>query len=109
MEQNNITYIDIIKDSNYRNLILARMIDRFGDSIDGLAFTWLVYQITHNAMWSAIVFALNMLPNVIVQPFARAFVEKKTKRKSLYLLSFSELPLFLLLHVCTGSVWLAHR
>ncbi|WP_026495515.1 MFS transporter [Butyrivibrio sp. WCD3002] len=80
MEQNSVTYKDIINDSNYRKLMLSGIIDRFGDSVDALAFTWLVYQITRSAMWSAIVFALNMLPNVIVQPFAGAIVEKKNKK-----------------------------
>jgi MFS family permease len=85
MEQNNITYNDIISDRNYIKLMLSGMIDRFGDSVDAIAFTWLVYQITHNAMWSAIVFALNTLPNVIVQPFAGAIVEKKNKKKVIIL------------------------
>ena len=81
MEQNSIIYKNIFSDSTYRKLLLSEMIDRFGDSVDALAFTWLVYQITGSAMWSAIVFALNMLPNVIVQPFAGAIVEKKDKKK----------------------------
>ncbi len=85
MEKNSITYKDIISNSNYRKLMLSGMIDRFGDSTDAIAFTWLVYQITHDAMWSAIVFALNMLPNVIVQPFAGAIVEKKNKKKVIIL------------------------
>ena len=39
-----------------------------------------MYQITHSAAWSAIVFALNTLPNVVVQPFAGAIVEKMDKK-----------------------------
>ncbi|MCR4960960.1 MAG: MFS transporter, partial [Lachnospiraceae bacterium] len=58
----------------------ATVINRFGDSVDAIAFTWLVYQITHSAAWSAIVFALNTLPNVVVQPFAGAIVEKMDKK-----------------------------
>lgn len=81
MEQKSISYKNILKISNSRKLLLSGMIDRFGDSVDALAFTWLVYQITGSAMWSAIVFALNILPNVIVQPFAGAIVEKKNKKK----------------------------
>ena len=81
MERNSISYKTILGEGNYRKLIFSAVIDRFGDSVDAIAFTWLVYQITHNAMWSAIVFALNMLPNVVVQPFAGAVVEKLNKKR----------------------------
>ena len=83
MEQNNITYRDIFREKEYRKLLLSNIINRFGDSVDALAFTWLVYQITHSAAWSAIVFALNTIPNVAVQPFAGAIVEKMNKKKVL--------------------------
>ena len=80
MEQNKKMYGEIFKEREYRKLIFATVINRFGDSVDAIAFTWLVYQITHSAMWSAIVFALNTLPNVVVQPFAGAIVEKMNKK-----------------------------
>ena len=80
MEQNRKMYGGIIKEHEYRKLIFATVINRFGDSVDAIAFTWLVYQITHSAAWSAIVFALNTLPNVVVQPFAGAIVEKMNKK-----------------------------
>lgn len=80
MEQNRKMYGEIIKEHEYRKLIFSTVINRFGDSVDAIAFTWLVYQITHSAAWSAIVFALNTLPNVVVQPFAGAIVEKMNKK-----------------------------
>ena len=80
MEQNRKMYGEIIKEREYRKMIFATVINRFGDSVDAIAFTWLVYQITHSAAWSAIVFALNTLPNVVVQPFAGAIVEKMDKK-----------------------------
>ena len=101
MEQKSISYKEILKISNYRKLLLSGMIDCFGDSVDALAFTWLVYQITGSAMWSAIVFALNMLPNVIVQPFAGAIVEKKNKKKVIiftYILRAAVIALFSVLY-----------
>ena len=74
-------YRDIVENKEYRKLLFTNLINRFGDSIDAIAFTWLVYQITHSASWSALVFGLNVLPNIIVQPFAGAFVEKLDKKK----------------------------
>ena len=80
MEEKNVTYKEILKESEYRKLLFSNVINRFGDSVDAIAFTWLVYQITHNAMWSAIVFGLNTLPNVLVQPFTGALVERMNKK-----------------------------
>ena len=78
--ENRGNYLKILKESEYRKLLFSNLINRFGDSVESIAFTWVVYQITNSAAWSAIVFALNMLPNVIVQPFAGAIVEKMSKK-----------------------------
>ena len=101
MEQNRKMYGEIIKEREYRKLIFATVINRFGDSVDAIAFTWLVYQITHSAAWSAIVFALNTLPNVVVQPFAGAIVEKMDKKHVIiatHLLRAVIITLFVLLY-----------
>ena len=79
--ENRGNYLKILKESEYRKLLFSNLINRFGDSVESIAFTWVVYQITNSAAWSAIVFALNMLPNVIVQPFAGAIVEKMNKKR----------------------------
>ncbi len=101
MKQNNAGYKEIFKEREYRKLIFSNLIDRFGDSVDAIAFTWLVYQITKSAVWSAIVFAMNTLPNVVVQPFAGAIVEKMNKKKVIiitYLLRAIVISAFILLY-----------
>ena len=76
-----VGYRELLKQKEYLKVIAAGLINRFGDSIDAIAFTWLVYAITGNAMWSALVFAANQLPSVVVQPFAGALVETMDKKK----------------------------
>lgn len=80
MEEKKITYKEILKMPNCRKLITSNLINRFGDSVDAIAFTWLVYQITGSATWSALIFGLNQLPGIFVQPFAGPFVEGKNKK-----------------------------
>ena len=41
MEQNKKMYGEIFKEREYRKLILASVINRFGDSVDAIAFNWL--------------------------------------------------------------------
>ena len=76
-----VGYKDVLGQKEYLKLMLAGLISRFGDSVDSLAFTWLVYQVTGSAAWSAIVFAVNQLPEIIVQPFAGALVEGMNKKR----------------------------
>lgn len=73
-------YKDIFSQKEYTKLMVANVISRFGDSIDSIAFTWLVYQVTGSAAWSAVMFAMNQLPSVLVQPFAGALVEGMNKK-----------------------------
>lgn len=80
-----VGYRDILRQREYLKIILAGLINRFGDSI---AFTWLVYAITGNAAWSALVYAANQLPSVLVQPFAGALVEGMDKKKLTILITF---------------------
>lgn len=75
-----VSYKVILKKRNYRRLLLANMINRLGDSIDTLAFSWLVYAFTGEGTWAAIVFAVNKIPSVLFLPLAGAFVEKKVKK-----------------------------
>lgn len=70
----------VLKNSNFRKLLLANMVNRFGDSVDSIAFTWITYTMTKSASLSALVFAANMLPMVLVQPLAAPIVDKMKKQ-----------------------------
>ena len=74
-------YRTLLKNRNYTKLLFANMINRLGDGIDSIAFTWLTYALTKNASLSAIVFAANVLPTVLFQPLAAPFVDRMQKQK----------------------------
>lgn len=74
-------YREVLKDNNFKKLLASNLINRFGDSIDSIAFTWLVYDITKSASWAAIIYGLNVLPNIFLQPFLGAFVERLDKKR----------------------------
>lgn len=83
-----IGYKDVFTQKEYLKHIVANSISRFGDSIDAIAFTWLVYAITGSAAWSAIVFAINQLPSVLIQPFAGPVIEGMNKKKVMIITDF---------------------
>ena len=74
-------YRTLFQNPNYIRLLAANMINRLGDGIDSIAFTWLTYALTKNASLSAIVFAANVLPTVLFQPLAAPFVDRMQKQK----------------------------
>ena len=78
--QTKIGYKDILKQKEYLKIILASLVNRFGDSVDAVAYTWLVYELTGNAGWSALIFGLNRLPSILITPFAGAWVEGHKKK-----------------------------
>jgi MFS family permease len=80
MKENKIGYRDIVKQREYMKTVIAAVINRLGDSIDSIAFAWLVYQITQSASWSAIIYGVNRIPTIFLQPFAGAAVEGKNKK-----------------------------
>lgn len=81
MEQNKkIGYKDIFKQKEYMKMMVAALINRFGDSIDAIAFTWIVYELTGSAVWSAVIFGVNKVPSVFVTPLAGAWVEGRNKK-----------------------------
>ena len=81
MTDKKVNYKAILKESGYRKLLISTMINRFGDSLDAVAFTWLVYQVTHSGVWSAIIFGMNILlilQNLYIEihHFIKAIIEK---------------------------------
>lgn len=73
-------YIILKKEKMFLKFSMASAINRFGDSIDVIALTWLVYALSGDAIYSAINFGINYLPTIILTPFIGAFVEKKHKK-----------------------------
>ena len=81
-------YLQILKLRNYRIVLTANFINRLGDSIDMIAFTWLTFSMTQSASWSAVMFAVNQLPAVLFMPLSGAFVEGLNKKSVIIFCDF---------------------
>ena len=79
-KEQKIGYRDIFRQTEYMKIMIAALINRFGDSIDAIASTWIVYEITGNAAWSAIIYGVNRIPSIIITPLAGAWVEGQKKK-----------------------------
>ena len=81
MESQKVSYRPLKTQKEYLKLIAANVINRFGDSIDGIAIAWLMYEITGSASMMALILGLNFLPTILLQPITGAIVEKMSKKR----------------------------
>ena len=75
----------LIKEKGFMKLLCANIVNRFGDSVDALAFSWLVYELTGAAALMAVVVALNFLPTILLQPFTGVLADRMKKRTMMIL------------------------
>lgn len=88
MKQKNVL---TTKQNNFKNfyqnnpqfskLLIANAVSRFGDSIDMIAFAWLIYTITNSASGSAVIVGVNQFVSVMFQPFVGSIVESRNKKR----------------------------
>lgn len=71
----------ILKHKAFLKLYVASIISRFGDSVDMIAFGYLVYQLTGSKMLLASIYIVNVMPNILFSTFAGAFADFYSKKK----------------------------
>ena len=60
-------------------LIAAGAVNRFGDSIDTLAISWLMYRETGSPVLMGLLFAASFVPNLLFSPIAGVFADRNRK------------------------------
>lgn len=75
-----VGYRSVLRQKEFVKIIIANIINRFGDSIDSIAFAWMVYMLTGSAAWSAVIYGVNKVPTIFLQPIVGAHVEKQNKK-----------------------------
>lgn len=69
-----------IINKNYTKLLIATFITRFGDAVDSIAFSWLVYVLTGSKLLMGTIFAVSVIPNIIILPFAGVLADLFNKK-----------------------------
>lgn len=77
---NNNKYKVLLGQKKYIRLLLADLVSRFGDSIDAIAYSWIMYEITKSESLMALIIGLNYVPTVIFQPFLGVLVDRMRKK-----------------------------
>lgn len=70
----------VLENKSFMYLLAARVITRFGDSIDSIAYSWMVYLLTGSKLMMGSLLALNYVPNLVLSFFSGALVDRWSKR-----------------------------
>lgn len=74
---------ELFKVSNFVKLTIANFISRFGDSIDQIAYGWMVYTLTGSKLLMGTLFAVSAIPNIVLSPFSGVFADHFKKKKTI--------------------------
>lgn len=96
IQENKIGYKYLLNEKNYLLYLLAGLISRFGDSIDTIAYGWMVYEVTGKTTLMALLFGINGLPTILFEPIAGVFVSHKKKKNILVICNFGRATLVLI-------------
>lgn len=66
---------------NYMAYLIANTISRFGDSLDSIAYGWMVYNLTGSIALMSTLYIINALPNIIIAPVAGTFADRHYKKR----------------------------
>lgn len=73
-------YRPLFKQRDFLFTLFGNTISRFGDSVDAIAFSWMMYEVTGSASLMALILAVNYLPTIVLQPLSGVLSEKMNKR-----------------------------
>lgn len=80
IQTNNLGYKSLLNEKAYIMNLIANLISRFGDSIDVVAYGWMIYELTGSKSLLALLFGVNAIPNIIFQPITGVFVDYFKKK-----------------------------
>lgn len=87
-------------------MIAANLISRFGDSVDAIAYSWMVYQLTGSTAWLSVILGVNMIPTVLFQPLGGGLTEYFRKKRVIVICDIARGAVVFLTGVCmlTGAL-----
>ncbi|MFD3158852.1 MFS transporter (plasmid) [Haloimpatiens sp. FM7330] len=81
---NQICYKSLLQEKEYIKNLTAKFVSRFGDSLDCIAYSWMVYELTGSKVLMASLFAVNGIPNIIFGMIGGVFVGYHSKKKIMF-------------------------
>lgn len=68
-----------LKYKNYKLFFYGQFISLIGTWIQQIALNWLIYSLTHSALWMGVVVFTSTIPSLLLSPFAGVVVDRVNK------------------------------
>ncbi|CAM2883929.1 MFS transporter [Paenibacillus sediminis] len=96
---------ELVRFKSYMLVMVARVISRFGDSVDSIAYSWMVYLLTGSKLLMGTLFAVNFIPNIVISFFSGVLADRWSKKRIVVICSLGRG-----LTVCLTAVlfWTGH-
>lgn len=72
---------ELLQYKSYIKLLMTKIISSFGDSVDAIAYSWMVYILTNSTFLMGSLYAVNFIPNLIFSVFAGVAADQIPKKK----------------------------
>lgn len=79
-----VNYKSLLKDKNFLKIFIAGIISKFGDSVDVIAYSYMVYELTGSATLMAALFAVNGIPSFVFNMVSGVVVSYMHKKRVIY-------------------------
>ena len=79
---------DLLACKKYVTLLCANVISRFGDSLDSIAYAWMVYVLTGSKLLMGTLFAFNFIPNIVFSFFSGVLADHFPKKRTIMISDF---------------------
>ncbi|WP_408894712.1 MFS transporter [Paenibacillus taichungensis] len=76
---------ELIRVKPYVQFMVSKVVSRFGDSIDSIAYSWMVYILTGSKLLMGTLLAVNFLPSIFLGLFVGALVDRMSPKKVIVL------------------------
>ncbi|WP_427340127.1 MFS transporter [Caloranaerobacter sp. DY30410] len=80
-----MSYKVLLKETEYMKYIIGKLISRFGDSLDIVAYGWMVFKLTGSAAMLATLYAVNGIPSILFNVVSGVVVSYLPKKRVVYL------------------------
>lgn len=75
-----VKYRQLFTQKKFIRLLFADIVSRFGDSLDAVVYSWIMFEITGSESLMALILGLNYLPTVLLQPILGSLVDILPKK-----------------------------
>lgn len=103
-EKRAITYRDVFRNGNWIRLWTGQTISQLGDFVSDIALPLLVYEITRSPLGLGLGFGIEMLPLIVIGPFAGVLADRVNRRTLLLVADIARVFCALGMFLST-SVW----